>query len=116
MKKITPISIDGVQTCTERTIPFGMFGQRAAKATNGVGGLRAVSWIATEDNDENGKRTHKIVVTLANVGNPGKGCGILSSEVIFIVKRNTYTKCHSAMLQLLFERNVAVILPKKGDE
>jgi hypothetical protein len=107
MKKVTPISINGICTGSERTIPFGMFGRIEAKATHGGVGQRAVSWIANEETDENGNTTHSITVTLFTFRGKGRG-KILSDEVTLVARRNTYDKCNSAMLQMLYERNIAI--------
>jgi hypothetical protein len=119
MKKITPISIDGVQTLNERTYSFGMFGQRETKATGGVGNRhpfkKGVSWIATEEDGENEPPVHVITVTLSTIGKK-IGSTHLASEITFVVRRKTYKECFSAMLQMLYERNVAIILPKREDK
>jgi hypothetical protein len=109
MKKTTPISIDGICTGNERTIPFGMFGSTEAKIVHGSGGRRAVSWIADEEIDKNGKKLHSIRVSLFTMQNNGG-----KDEITFVAKRRTYQKCHSAMLQILYERNVAIIFTKEG--
>lgn len=115
MKKVTPISIDGICTGSERTIPLGMFGRIEAKTTHGSGGRRAVSWVANEETDQEGNTLHTITVSLFTLHKNKGSDKILSDEVIFVAKRSTYDKCKSAMLQMLYERNVAIILPKKED-